>query len=541
MLRTQPGLRVLGPSDLPDVLELLATDPVRNVFVEYRARLTRLDPRWLGGEVWGFYEDGELRSVCHAAANLVPVLGDDGGAGRLRPPRDPSRTRVLDDRRAAGRRCGCCGSRSRERWGTPREARWDQPHLELAGEPAVAPDPLVRRSEQADLDALYPACVDMYTEEVGISPEWDGGRDLYRARVNQLVSRGLVVRPLSRTAGWSSRRRSPCASPYACQIQGVYVDPSRRGEGLAAAGHGRGRADRAARHRAGRLALRQRAQRCRATRRTTGSASCRPARSPPSCSEARPALRGVWTARCRLGRRSTWCLCPAYEMNRLALQGRSSMRQRREVPDPDSRRGIAVGLGLAGYAPARSPQQERTPTSTTTGIATTGITSKGHAEGLPGGFKHLVVIYEENHSFDNLYGSWGEVDGQHVDGLCRRHARPHAPRSRQDGTRLRLPAAERRQPGVAAAAELTATDAGARHRRPATSPTTRSTSTTTSGPTDTTCPAPGRLRRPTASSKGTGRARRLHPRPGAPLLPGAVPDQRRQAEPLRRPAATRSA
>ena len=26
------------------------------------------------------------------------------------------------------------------------------------------------------------------------------------------------------------------ASPHACQVQGVYVDPSRRGEGLAAAG-----------------------------------------------------------------------------------------------------------------------------------------------------------------------------------------------------------------------------------------------------------------------------------------------------------------
>jgi len=36
---------------------------------------------------------------------------------------------------------------------------------------------------------------------------------------------------------------------------------------------------------------------------------------------------------------------------------------------------------------------------------------------LPGGYKHLVVIYEENHSFDNLYGSWGSVNGQHVEGL----------------------------------------------------------------------------------------------------------------------------
>ncbi len=37
---------------------------------------------------------------------------------------------------------------------------------------------------------------------------------------------------------------------------------------------------------------------------------------------------------------------------------------------------------------------------------------------LPGGYKHLVVIYEENHSFDNLYGSWGSVNGQHVEGLA---------------------------------------------------------------------------------------------------------------------------
>jgi acid phosphatase len=55
---------------------------------------------------------------------------------------------------------------------------------------------------------------------------------------------------------------------------------------------------------------------------------------------------------------------------------------------------------------------------------------------LPGGYKHLVVIYQENHSFDNLYGDWGEVDGQRVDGLA------NAPASTkrqvaQDGTPYR--------------------------------------------------------------------------------------------------------
>ncbi|MFC4532016.1 alkaline phosphatase family protein [Sphaerisporangium dianthi] len=39
------------------------------------------------------------------------------------------------------------------------------------------------------------------------------------------------------------------------------------------------------------------------------------------------------------------------------------------------------------------------------------------------GFRHLVVIYEENHSFDNLYGGWGPVGGHRVDGLDRASSR----------------------------------------------------------------------------------------------------------------------
>jgi predicted GNAT family acetyltransferase len=75
----------------------------------------------------------------------------------------------------------------------------------------------------------------MYEEEVGVSPETDGGRNLYRARVAQLVNRG-----------WSFSRGEAgkvvfkaeiaCATSAACQIQGVWVDPARRGEGLCARG-----------------------------------------------------------------------------------------------------------------------------------------------------------------------------------------------------------------------------------------------------------------------------------------------------------------
>ncbi len=47
--------------------------------------------------------------------------------------------------------------------------------------------------------------------------------------------------------------------------------------------------------------------------------------------------------------------------------------------------------------------------------------SDRHDRGDPvvvGRFSHLVVIYQENHSFDNLYGSWGSVNGEHVEGLA---------------------------------------------------------------------------------------------------------------------------
>ena len=55
---------------------------------------------------------------------------------------------------------------------------------------------------------------------------------------------------------------------------------------------------------------------------------------------------------------------------------------------------------------------------------------------LPGGYRHLVVIYEENHSFDNLYGRWGRVNGQRVNGVARASVATRR-QVAQDGTRYR--------------------------------------------------------------------------------------------------------
>ncbi len=234
MLRTQSGLRLLGPSDLPAMSQLVARDPVVNVFVDYRSRITRLDPRWMGGEMWGWFEDGELVSACHAAANLVPVSAT------------PAATEAFAARAVRqGRRCSTIVGPAGEvaalwdllepHWDKPRELRWRQPHLEIARLSPLAPDPWVRRSRPEDLDLLYPACVAMYTEEVGVSPELGGGADMYRARVAQLVSKGWSFVRIE-DGKVLFKAEVAAVSPHACQVQGVYVDPDRRGEGLATAG-----------------------------------------------------------------------------------------------------------------------------------------------------------------------------------------------------------------------------------------------------------------------------------------------------------------
>jgi acid phosphatase len=68
------------------------------------------------------------------------------------------------------------------------------------------------------------------------------------------------------------------------------------------------------------------------------------------------------------------------------------------------------------------------------GAAAIGFAVASHAASAEGlhEFKHIVVIYQENHSFDNLYGLWGDVNGERVNGLS--HARPaQTTQVRQDG------------------------------------------------------------------------------------------------------------
>src|SRR4051812_28949384 len=233
MLRTSAS-RVLDDTDRDEVMAILDADPVANVFVASRVRAVGLSPTRLGGQMWGLGPRGGLTSLCYAGANLVPV-----NAGR-------EAVHAFADRaRRHGRRCssivGPAGAvermweRLEPHWGPARAVRWAQPVMATGSAPLVAPDPLVRRVRPEDFATLLPACVAMFTEEGGVSPDNGDGGALYRSRVAELIRIGRSYARIER-GRVVFKAEIGAVTPQACQIQGVWVDPMYRGQGHASAG-----------------------------------------------------------------------------------------------------------------------------------------------------------------------------------------------------------------------------------------------------------------------------------------------------------------
>ncbi len=235
MTATTSGvLRVLGSRDVPELVALLARDPVAHCFVASRVQATRLDGWHLGGEVWGWSESGRLVSAAYLGANLVPVETTPA-----------ARTAFADRARRVGRRCSSIVGPACDvlplwellegSWGPPREVRPRQPLLTITGPTAVTPDLGVRRLHLDDLEVLLPACVAMFTEEVGVSPLAGGAGPAYRARVAEIVASGRAYGRIE-DGRVLFKAEVGAVGDGACQVQGVWVDPQRRGRGLAAPG-----------------------------------------------------------------------------------------------------------------------------------------------------------------------------------------------------------------------------------------------------------------------------------------------------------------
>lgn len=224
------SVRSLSAMDLPAVEALLESDPVTHCFVASRVRGGGLDPWRLGGELLGHFTPDGLSSMLYCGANLVPVCTDDAAreafAQRLRLSGRRSssivgpRHEVLD-----------LWQRLRHRWGRAREIRECQPLLAMSTPAREEPDPHVRVSTSADLDVLVPACVAMFTAEVGVSPVAGGMGAAYRARIAELVEQGRsFIRREEDVVVFKAEVGA--ASARACQVQGVWVEPLRRGQGI---------------------------------------------------------------------------------------------------------------------------------------------------------------------------------------------------------------------------------------------------------------------------------------------------------------------
>lgn len=232
---TQTTTRVLEPSELGAALAVLESEPVTNAFVTSRVQVAGLDPWRLGGEMWGWYTDGRLRSLCYSGANLVPICAT------------PEAIRAFADRaRRAGRRCSSIVGPAEPTarlwrllepsWGPARDVRPHQPLMVTDRLPTdIEPDPYVRRIRKDEMDVIMPACVAMFTEEVGISPMAGDGGLLYQARVAELVGAGRSFARID-DGRVVFKAEIGAATPQACQIQGVWVDPEYRGRGLSETG-----------------------------------------------------------------------------------------------------------------------------------------------------------------------------------------------------------------------------------------------------------------------------------------------------------------
>lgn len=253
--RLRPGAQVLGDRDVPEVLRLCAVDPVAAVLASTRLLPAAQDGlARTGNELWGYVEDGRLTAACLVSANLVPIgPGLDQSARRRataafaglaeRRPRvysslvGPAELVLpLWDRMGAGRP-------------SARDVRPDQPSMVIDRHPDVAPDPAVRPSRPDEFDIVLPACVAMFTEEVGYSP-MSGSGGGYSARVSSLIGQG---RSLVRVEADRGSPRVVFKAELAAtglgvaQVQGVWVTPDRRRQGLSEPGmaavvaHGRRR------------------------------------------------------------------------------------------------------------------------------------------------------------------------------------------------------------------------------------------------------------------------------------------------------------
>ena len=230
MLGTKSPVRALTTADRDQALEVCARDTRTNVFVA--ARILEGALATSPGALLGYAGDSGLGAICWASANLVPVGCDADALVAFA-------TKLRRWRRQCSSVFGPADmvlplwEQLRPTWGEPRDIRAYQPVLATSGPlpPGLPSDPRVRRARFTEVDLVLPAAAAMFTEEIGYPPYW-GSRHVYRQGIEALIRQGhTFVRVDDGEVVFKADVGSVALG--VAQIQGVWVAPRWRGQGLA--------------------------------------------------------------------------------------------------------------------------------------------------------------------------------------------------------------------------------------------------------------------------------------------------------------------
>ncbi len=240
---TSGDARLLGPGDTPALKRLLAQDAIANVSVaalmDVRGSAApgkgRNSAFFIGVDAPG----GGLQSACWIGSNAIPI-----GASAQDATLFGHAARELRRRFSSiyGPAEAVLALYEATGWASAREVRADQPLMVMRSASELASAPGLRESRPEDFKAVERACAAMFTEELGFSPYTQGSSE-YKARIRSLIDSGHSL--IWREPEQGRRHREGkilfkaefgAVTSAAVQVQGVWVDPEHRGEGLSAPG-----------------------------------------------------------------------------------------------------------------------------------------------------------------------------------------------------------------------------------------------------------------------------------------------------------------
>ncbi|MFC8503910.1 GNAT family N-acetyltransferase [Pedococcus sp. NPDC057267] len=231
MLRTRNPVHALSASDRDAALEVCSRDLAANVFVA--ARLLEGVLTTQPGTVLGHKVDGRLQSLCWSSANLVPVEADDQSLAWFAD-------RVRRWRRQCASILGPADQVTelwrllQPTWGPARAVRTAQPLMSIMEPPSslgVELDPRVRPARLDEVHLVMPAAAHMFEGEIGYKP-YTGSGAAYRQALLALIERGHTFVVVEDGAVVFKADVGSVALGCA-QIQGVWLAPHLRGQGLA--------------------------------------------------------------------------------------------------------------------------------------------------------------------------------------------------------------------------------------------------------------------------------------------------------------------